>query len=286
MSYPLIIYSSNLVITLTSVVRSTSITFSIGKEKQTFVILFSIQPKYLNHYQSCNLSALLEAMQQHFSTEPPLYAKPKDIPNTNPTTTPPQLPPKPVTAIPTSPPPPPPPPSQGPPQYYHQAPPPPPPPPPPTEQPFATAPPPARPPPNLLDEDSPDLFAATQPTSTAPPRPTNPELLRLHLQIHQKLASDLDSFRKAFALDAERLRAQQSDLQAGEPAIRDEMARLEAVKDVCRHVAERLRGSVDHAERNIAELRRKGDPEVDELVCATSIVHNQFSLFFVSLFFE
>jgi hypothetical protein len=29
----------------------------------------------------------------------------------------------------------------------------------------------------------------------------------------------------------------------------------------------------------VAELRRKGEPEVDELVCATSIVHDQLSLF-------
>jgi ESCRT-I complex subunit TSG101 len=53
------------------------------------------------------------------------------------------------------------------------------------------------------------------------------------------------------------------------------MARLEAVRDVCRTVANRTRQAVEQAESNIAELRRKGDPEVDELVCATSIVHNQ-----------
>lgn len=77
------------------------------------------------------------------------------------------------------------------------------------------------------------------------------------------------------ALDAERLRAHQTDLLSGEPAIRDEMARLEAVRDVCRTVSGRMRGTVEQGERNIAELRRKGDPEVDELVCSTTIVHNQ-----------
>lgn len=76
-------------------------------------------------------------------------------------------------------------------------------------------------------------------------------------------------------LDAERLRAHQTDLLAGEPAIRDEMARLEAVRDVCRNVADRTRRTVEQAESNVAELRRKGEPEVDELVCATSIVHDQ-----------
>lgn len=84
-------------------------------------------------------------------------------------------------------------------------------------------------------------------------------------------------------LDAERLRAHQMDLLAGEPAIRDEMARLEAVRDVCRNVADRTRRAVNFAESNVAELRRKGEPEVDELVCATSIVHDQSSPFHLRL---
>ncbi|KAF7440468.1 hypothetical protein PC9H_000813 [Pleurotus ostreatus] len=137
------------------------------------------------------------------------------------------------------------------------------------------------PPPNLLDEDNdtgPFTSAGPPPSATPtgiPPRPPNPELLRLHAQVHQKLTSELASLTQALSLDAERLRAHQSDLLAGEPAIRDEMARLEAVKDVCQNVAGRLRDSVEQAERNVTELRRKEDPEVDELVCSTTIVHNQ-----------
>lgn len=129
--------------------------------------------------------------------------------------------------------------------------------------------------PNLLDEDS---VADPQPvmhTQSAPPRPPNPELLRLHNQIHEKLTLEMASLAHALALDAERLRTQQSDLLLGEPAIRDETARLEAVRDVCRNVGSRLRHTVDQAERNMAEIRRKGDPEVDELICSTTIVHNQ-----------
>jgi len=125
--------------------------------------------------------------------------------------------------------------------------------------------------PSLLDEDT----AIVQPVQRAPPRPPNPELLQLQARIYDKLESEMNSLSHALALDAERLRALQADLLAGEPAIRDEMARLEAVRDVCRNVSGRLRGTVNQAEKNIAELRRKGDPEVDEMVCATSIVHNQ-----------
>lgn len=76
----------------------------------------------------------------------------------------------------------------------------------------------------------------------------------------------------------QRLQTTQADLLAGEPAIRDEMARLEAVRDVCRVVAGRLRATVNSAELNVNELRKKGDPEVDELICSTTIVYNQYEL--------
>ncbi|KAJ3515816.1 hypothetical protein NLJ89_g1531 [Agrocybe chaxingu] len=131
--------------------------------------------------------------------------------------------------------------------------------------------------PDLLDEDNDSSTTAT-PTVTfpaPPPRPPNPELLRLQTGVHQKLTSELNSLSQALSLDAEKLRAQQADLLAGEPAIKDEMARLEAVRDVCQNVASRTGQAVRQAEANIAELRRKGDPEVDELVCATTIVDNQ-----------
>ncbi|KAJ7709942.1 UEV domain-containing protein [Mycena rosella] len=145
-------------------------------------------------------------------------------------------------------------------------------------QPPAPAPAPA-PAPNFLDEDSPDQPVLYAPQAVlagpAPPRPPNPELLRLHAAVHAKLSSEVASLGQALSLDAERLRAHQADLLAGEPAIRDEMARLEAVRDVCRTAAGRMRGAVEAGERNVADLRAKSTPEVDELVCSTTIVHNQ-----------
>ncbi|GLB34989.1 putative UEV-domain-containing protein [Lyophyllum shimeji] len=132
---------------------------------------------------------------------------------------------------------------------------------------------------NLLDEDTPDTqipnASAARALAPPPPRPPNPELLQLHDGVHHKLTSELSSLTQALGLDAERLRAHQTDLLAGEPAMRDEMARLEAVRDVCRSVAGRLKAAVQQAEINIAELRRQGDPEVDELICSITIVHNQ-----------
>ncbi|KAK2466951.1 hypothetical protein APHAL10511_001209 [Amanita phalloides] len=124
---------------------------------------------------------------------------------------------------------------------------------------------------SLIDEDAPIV----QPIQQAPPRPPNPELLQLQARFYDKIESEMNALSHGLALDTERLRVVQTDLLAGEPAIRDEMARLEAVRDVCRNVCGRLHDTVNNAEKNVAELRRKGDPEIDEMVCATSIVHNQ-----------
>ena len=140
--------------------------------------------------------------------------------------------------------------------------------------------------PNLLDEDD-ELLSFTKPDiSFQPPpmRPPNPELVRLQEQVHQKLTLEFNSLSQSLSLDGERLRAHQADLLLGEPAIKDEMARLEAVRDVCRNVANRTRQAIQQADSNIAELKRKGDPEVDELVCATSIVHNQYVRFCLILY--
>ncbi|THH03634.1 hypothetical protein EW146_g10377, partial [Bondarzewia mesenterica] len=125
---------------------------------------------------------------------------------------------------------------------------------------FAQPPPPTHPPPpDLMDEDTldlPSLSPEPARAQTPPPRPPNPELLNLHAQAHARLTSELASVSHAMALDAERLRAYQTDLLGGD-------------------AGDPLRSAVGHAESNVAELRRKGDPPVDELVCSTSIVHNQ-----------
>ncbi|KAG8820153.1 hypothetical protein FRC19_009097 [Serendipita sp. 401] len=135
---------------------------------------------------------------------------------------------------------------------------------------------------NLMDEEEmlqeiPKYHSSPPPpvVTAAPPRPMNPQLLALHAQLHQKFAAEFNSFTASITREAEGPRAAQTDLLAGEPAIKDEMARLESVRNVCRTVASRLGATANAAELAVAELKRKGDPEVDEIVCATSIVHNQ-----------
>ncbi|KAF8758645.1 folding of proteins upon ATP hydrolysis, partial [Rhizoctonia solani] len=142
-----------------------------------------------------------------------------------------------------------------------------------------TPPAPPAPRPNFLDED--DISTQVNeapPSPNAPPRPINPELLRLHHDLHAKITVELSALSNALAGDNERLRATQGDLLAGEPAIRDEMARLEAVRSVCTTVGDRLQDVVARAEANMHHLKSKGDPEVDELVCSTAIVYNQYNV--------
>ncbi|KAG8932910.1 hypothetical protein FRC02_000337 [Tulasnella sp. 418] len=137
--------------------------------------------------------------------------------------------------------------------------------------------------PNFMDSE--DDFGAAETSSPSdsgaslstivPARPPNPELLQLHAKLHQKFTTELASLAQTLSSDSERLRSTQTDLLNGEPAIRDEMARLVAVRDVCKSVAGRMKVLVEAADSNVNELRRKGDPEVDELICSTTIVYNQ-----------
>jgi hypothetical protein len=65
------------------------------------------------------------------------------------------------------------------------------------------------------------------------------------------------------------------DLQSGEPAIRDEMARLEAVKKVCDSVGKKMEDVVQRGDERVGDLENRGEVSVDEVVCGISIVHNQ-----------
>lgn len=67
----------------------------------------------------------------------------------------------------------------------------------------------------------------------------------------------------------------QADLASGEPAIKDEMARLEAVRAVCAGVADKVGAVVSTGEERVRDLEKRGEVAVDEVVCSVSIVHNQ-----------
>lgn len=119
---------------------------------------------------------------------------------------------------------------------------------------------------------SPSSSSATLP---APPRPPNPELLQMHAALHHKIQSRLQHLRTNRDDIQSQLRLLINDLDRGEPAIKDEMARLEAVRDVCRATGDGLQEAVSGAKDRIEELKNRSEPDVDGMICATSIVGNQ-----------
>ncbi|MBW0501225.1 hypothetical protein O181_040940 [Austropuccinia psidii MF-1] len=135
---------------------------------------------------------------------------------------------------------------------------------------------------NLLDDLDDHLNESTITTTTtttltsAPPIPPNPILLSLRQSVHQKLSFELDQLNTKLSLERDQLLILQSDLLKGEPAVLDEMARLEAVKDVCDSVGKRYESLIDQLNLRIKELRESRKiVSVDELICSTTVLHNQ-----------
>lgn len=134
--------------------------------------------------------------------------------------------------------------------------------------------PPAR---DLLSSDETAAAAAPIPTnsSEAPLRPLPPATLHLHSLAHAHLTSRIPATLDSLAATTSQLLGVHADLSTGEPAIRDEMARLTAVREVCVGVADKMAECVTRGEERCRELEARGEPGVDEIVCSTSIVHNQ-----------
>jgi ESCRT-I complex subunit TSG101 len=150
----------------------------------------------------------------------------------------------------------------------------------------APTPPRSLPPPNILDSDdaSPQpprpSSAATETVAAAaaaapPPRPPNPELVHLRSLVSERLSALLASLQSSLAEDGAQLALIHSDLAKGEPALIDEMARLEAVRDVCASVRDKMSDVVKRAEGNVEVVRGRKEVEVDEIVCSTTVVYNQ-----------
>ena len=133
---------------------------------------------------------------------------------------------------------------------------------------------------NILDLDDGDGMTdhpqASTSASPAPPRPINPGFLNLRRALYSQITYHHEALQAHFAAENIHLRALHTDLLKGEPAILDEMARLEAVRDVCATVRDRMQIVVDEAERNTQDLDGRKEVEVDELVCGTNVVHNQY----------
>lgn len=145
---------------------------------------------------------------------------------------------------------------------------------------------PSEPAPNLLDDlEDPhhasatpsEPSALTRASSNAPPRPPNPALLALRHAVYARLQAELAQLTASLTFEHGQLMVLQHDLLKGEPAIRDEMGRLEAVKDVCVGVGYRYETLVSELKDRIEDLRNRPAVPVDELVCSNTVLYNQLS---------
>ncbi|KAA1091645.1 hypothetical protein PGT21_036486 [Puccinia graminis f. sp. tritici] len=129
-----------------------------------------------------------------------------------------------------------------------------------------------------LDDESPQMNGRSPSNVPPPPRPPNPGLLSLRGAVHAKLRAESERFKASLQAEQRQLEILETDLLKGEPAILDEIARLEAVNDVCVNVGNRYRDLVEQLNARFIELtHHRKIVEVDELVCSTTVLYNQFS---------
>ncbi|KAH9460741.1 hypothetical protein Pst134EB_008899 [Puccinia striiformis f. sp. tritici] len=126
---------------------------------------------------------------------------------------------------------------------------------------------------NLLDDDDEEPL---QQQKTAPPRPPpNPETSILRQKVYEKLKHEIARYRSDLDKENHQLEILEQDLYKGEPAIKDELARLEAVNDVCMSVGKRYSEIIGDLHKRIFEVEARSLPDVDELVCSTTVLYNQ-----------
>ncbi|GAA5949116.1 hypothetical protein JCM10213_007096 [Rhodosporidiobolus nylandii] len=141
---------------------------------------------------------------------------------------------------------------------------------------------------NILDatDDLPSPSSASSSPSAAsfahgaagvpPPVPPNPTLLALRTRVHSKLCSSLSTLGQSVAAELQQLDLLRADLEKAQPAIEDEMARLEAVRAVSGGVRDRYEAVVREGEKRLGEYEARGEgPEVDEVVCGSTVVYVQ-----------
>ncbi|SHO79150.1 Similar to S.cerevisiae protein STP22 (Component of the ESCRT-I complex) [Malassezia sympodialis ATCC 42132] len=140
--------------------------------------------------------------------------------------------------------------------------------------PAAPSPPPAAPerPPKPAPPAAAEERAAPTPT---PPRPVNPGIAELQARVHAKLSRSVAETQDAVNQAMEHLERLCGDLERGRPAMDDEMQRLRVVRDLCMVDAERLDATIQQAQQQTAELQARADPDVDHMLCPTSIAENQ-----------
>ena len=126
-------------------------------------------------------------------------------------------------------------------------------------------------------DDGPGPHSNAGPPPPLPPsKPPPPSTLHLHSILLPHLQASLPPLLHQLQSSHAHLTERKADLESGEPAIRDEMARLQAVKKVCDSTGRKMEEVVQAGSARVADLEQRGETSVDEVVCGISIVHNQY----------
>ncbi|ORY59432.1 UEV domain-domain-containing protein [Leucosporidium creatinivorum] len=130
--------------------------------------------------------------------------------------------------------------------------------------------------PQSLHHPDGSIASSSHHSSAPPPLPPNPALLALRTRLHSKLSLSLSALNSQTQQELQKMDMYEVDLLKGEPAILDEMQRLEVVRGVCENVRERYQAVVEEGEKRLREYEARGEgPEVDEIVCSSTVVYNQ-----------
>ncbi|KAJ6257958.1 hypothetical protein Dda_7748 [Drechslerella dactyloides] len=156
-----------------------------------------------------------------------------------------------------------------------------PPPPPPTAPPSQTAPPKPVPKPrfNLLDADDagmiPASSAAATPAAVPPPLPPNPEKDRLINEIAKLLQQRAEAGAVKTQASLERTASQAEAMAKTETWMERERLELLRIQEVCEKDARILGERMGMADELIREVRDREAPNIDGVVVAPTVVHNQ-----------
>ncbi|KAK9239830.1 UEV domain-containing protein [Lipomyces kononenkoae] len=129
------------------------------------------------------------------------------------------------------------------------------------------------PPRDIIDESPPTVPSlSNQPAPALPPHPEQTRLLNDIASILQKKATEAQP---KLQQQTDRLRDTLDMLRRTEANLASEQSELTRVSDACARNTATLKDKIRRAEETILEASQRGEVNVDDIVCAESVVFNQ-----------
>ncbi|KAK9369210.1 UEV domain-containing protein [Lipomyces kononenkoae] len=129
------------------------------------------------------------------------------------------------------------------------------------------------PPRDIIDESPPTVPSLSN--QPAPALPPHPELTRLLNDIAAILQKKATETQPKLQQQTDRLRDTLDMLRRTEASLASEQSELARVSDACHRNTKTLKDKIKRAEETIVEASQRGEVNVDDVVCAESVVFNQ-----------